>query len=135
MCPKTPVTLIRRESSLAVYDEDREVTRFNCDDQDSLNGISAQGNAAACWKVALLTFFPCYQGHSHFPDYTAALAEARNALGEKVIDANLYKYHLLLLRILALPNLPSLMFTQWESLIPESAGYPPYDFRLRSNVD
>ncbi|KIJ25779.1 hypothetical protein M422DRAFT_273237 [Sphaerobolus stellatus SS14] len=42
--------------------------------------------------VALGTFFLCSQGRSHFSNYPAALAEA---LGEKVIDANLYKYHLL----------------------------------------
>ncbi|KIJ37764.1 hypothetical protein M422DRAFT_259602 [Sphaerobolus stellatus SS14] len=90
--------------------------------------------------VALRTLFLCSQGRSQFSDYAAALVEAHNALSEKVINANLYKYHLLfhshtllLLRILVLPNLnisdmafddlASLMSMQWESFIAESAGH------------
>ncbi|KAF5338089.1 hypothetical protein D9611_014190 [Ephemerocybe angulata] len=91
--------------------------------------------------ISLRTFYLCSQGRSHFADYAAALAEARNVVTEKEVDGKTYKYHLLfhshpqlLLRIMALPDfnlestsfddLASLMSMQWDSLLADGSGRP-----------
>ncbi|KIJ46876.1 hypothetical protein M422DRAFT_29069 [Sphaerobolus stellatus SS14] len=92
--------------------------------------------------LALRSFFLCEQGKLPFLEYAAILAEARNAVGETIIPANIYKYqllfhahHILLLRIMAMPDLNietigfddlvALMSMQWESLIAEGVSGRP----------
>ncbi|KAF8957568.1 cytochrome P450 [Flammula alnicola] len=91
--------------------------------------------------IALRTFFRCAQGPLPFLDFATALAEARNAVGQTVITASIYKYQLLfhshnmlLLRIMAIPdfdidtinfdNLVALLSMQWDSLIAEGSARP-----------
>jgi hypothetical protein len=91
--------------------------------------------------IALRAFFRCAQGSLSFLDYAAALADARNAVGQTTINASIYKYqllfhshNLLVLRIMSMPdfdidsinfdNLVALLSMQWDSLIAEGAARP-----------
>jgi hypothetical protein len=105
--------------------------------------------------IALRAFFRCAQGSLPFLDYAAALADARNAVGQTAISASVYKYQLLfhahnmlVLRIMAIPdfdidsinfdNLVALLSMQWDSLIAEGAARPgrpaPYALSSQSAV-
>ncbi|KIJ51630.1 hypothetical protein M422DRAFT_43602 [Sphaerobolus stellatus SS14] len=84
--------------------------------------------------IALRAFFLCSQGRNLFAECAAALAEARNAPGEAIINAELNKYRLLfhshtllLLRIMAMPDfdIASIAFDNLASLMaiqPQHSG-------------